>query len=215
MPVAIGQDLSGNLLVANLFGESIGRFAPNANGNAFPLGLIQGVDTGLDFPHGVDVDAAGRIYVANQFGNTLTVYAAGASGDAVPVTTISGGATGLSGPQALAVVPPLAVDTHGLARATVGSLYRVALRAVLGTSPYRWRIVRGVLPRGLRLSRAGVLSGVPVRAGRWVFTVSVTDSSHPAMHASARLTLVVGQRRPVFVHDASLVRTLRAQLHAH
>ncbi|MEA2145189.1 MAG: hypothetical protein QOG59_776 [Solirubrobacteraceae bacterium] len=96
---------------------------------------------------------------------------------------------------------------------TVGSLYRVALRAVLGTSPYRWRVVRGALPRGLRASRAGVISGVPERARRWMFTVSATDSSDPAMRATATLTLVVGQRRSVYVREASLARTLRAQLH--
>lgn len=75
--------------------------------------------------------------------------------------------------------------------------------------------MRGALPRGLRVSRAGVISGVPERAGRWTFTVSVTDSAHPTMRANTRLTLVVGQRRSVYVHDASLVRSLRAQLHAH
>jgi hypothetical protein len=141
------------------------------------------------------------------------VYATNASGDATPLTTIGGAATGLSAPQALAVVPPLSIDTRRLAQGTVASLYRATLRAVLGTSPYRWRVVRGALARGLRVSRAGVISGVPVRAGRWVFTVSATDSSHPAMHATAKLTIVVRPRRSVHVRHLSLGHRLREQRH--
>jgi hypothetical protein len=126
------------------------------------------------------------------------------------VTTIGEGATGLSGPQALAVVPPLSVQTHRLARGTVGNLYRAALRAALGTSPYRWRLAGGALPRGLRLSRSGVISGVPTRAGRWTFTVQVRDSSDPQMHASATLMLVVGHSATVYVREAVLAQRLRA-----
>lgn len=62
-------------------------------------------------PTGVDVDAQGRIYVANQFDNSISVFAPDASSDAVPVGTIAGGATGLSGPGAIAVAPPLSIQT--------------------------------------------------------------------------------------------------------
>jgi sugar lactone lactonase YvrE len=199
-PVGIGQDEHGNLLVANLYGESIARFAPGAIGNADPIGVIAGGSTMLDFPHGVDVDAQGRIYVPNQFGDSISIFAADASGDVAPVATIAGGATGLSGPNSIAVVPPLSILTERLSVGTVGHLYRQPLRAALGTPPYRWFVKRGRLPRGVRLTRNGKLSGVPHRPGRWRFTIRVLDAGQPAMTDRHTFTLRVrcpgiGRRR--------------------
>jgi sugar lactone lactonase YvrE len=190
-PAGIGQDEHGNLLVANLYGESIARFAPGAIGDAAPIGVIAGASTGLDFPHGVDVDAQGRIYVPNQFGDSITVYAADASGDAAPVATIAGGATGLSAPSSIAVVPPLSILTKRLPAGTVGHLYTVPLHAALGTPPYRWSVKRGRLPHAIRLTRAGTLSGVPRRPGRWRVTIRVIDHGQPAMTDSHAFTLTV------------------------
>ncbi len=190
-PDAIGQDGHGNLLVANLYGESIARFAPTAAGDTAPIGLITGGNTTLDFPRGVDVDAQGRIYVANQFGDSVSVFAPDATGSVAPVATIAGGATGLSAPDALAVVPPLSVLTRRLPAGTVGHLYHATLRAALGTWPYRWSLTRGRLPRGFRLSRQGVLSGVPRRPGRWRLMIAATDAGHPRMTAHRRFSLTV------------------------
>ena len=190
-PVGIGQDEHGNLLVANLYGESIARFAPTASGNASPIGLIAGGNTTLDFPHSVDVDAQGRIYVANQFGDSISVFTPDATGSVAPVATISGAATGLSAPEALAVAPPLALLTKRLPTGTVRHLYHAMLRATLGTTPYRWRLTHGRLPAGLRLSRRGVLSGVPRHRGHWRVTIGVTDAGHPRMSAHRRFSLTV------------------------
>jgi sugar lactone lactonase YvrE len=190
-PVGIGQDEHGNLLVANLYGESIARFAPTATGDAAPIGLITGGNTTLDFPHGVDVDAQGRIYVPNQFGNSIAVFAPDATGSVVPVATIAGATTGLSAPQAVAVVPPLSILTKHLPGAIVRHLYDVTLRAALGTTPYRWSLAHGRLPAGVRLSRDGLLSGVPRRPGRQWVTIAVTDAGHPRMSARRRFLLTV------------------------
>jgi hypothetical protein len=156
--------------------------------------VLSGSATSLGFPEGIDVDAAGREYVANQFGG-LNVYAAGASGNIAPTAVISGAATGLAAPGAVAVTPPLYVVTHRLARARVGRRYRIQLRALLGRSPLHWRLLRGRLPHGLRLTREGVITGIPRRAIRTRLTVAVTDSTHPAMRARQRLTLTVAGRR--------------------
>jgi sugar lactone lactonase YvrE len=191
MPVALGQDEQGNLLVANLFSKSVTRFPPNANGNVSPDAVLQGVDTTLDFPDGVDVDAQGRIYVSNEFNNSIAVFAPDASGDAVPLGTIAGAATGLSGPGQIAVAPPLSILTTTLPGATVRHVYQATLQAALGTTPYRWSVKASRLPRGLRLTPDGVLSGVPRRPGVSTFTVLVTDSSHPRMTDRRRLSVTV------------------------
>ena len=53
------------------------------------------------------------------------------------------------------------VATVNLPGATPGARYSVALHAVGATSRYRWKLVDGVLPRGLRLRRTGLLAGTP------------------------------------------------------
>jgi hypothetical protein len=188
-PEGLALDAAGNVLVANTYGESIAEFASTATGNVAPLRTIAGAATGLSFPVGIDVDAAGTIYVANQFAG-VSEFSAAASGNAAPLGTISGAATGLSSPGHLAVAPPLAVRTRTLPHARVGKRYHARLRASLGTTPYRWTVVRGRVPAGLHL-RHGRLSGRPLRRGTYRFTVRVADSSHPAMRASRRLTVAV------------------------
>jgi sugar lactone lactonase YvrE len=81
---------------------SVSIFAPNANGNATPLGTIAGSNTGLTAPVAVAVDGAGRIYVADEAA-AITVFAPGANGNATPIETISGSKTGLKNPQSIAL----------------------------------------------------------------------------------------------------------------
>ena len=109
--MGLAQDQSGHLLVANQYANSILRFAANADGISTPLSIIQGPDTGLNRPHGIDIDADGGIVVSNAFGHSITVYPANATDDAQPVQTIAGPSTGMGSPEALAVAPPLSVQT--------------------------------------------------------------------------------------------------------
>ena len=189
-PQGLALDSTGNLVVADTYDNSIAEYQLTANGNVPPIRRIAGSATGLADPIGVDVDAAGNLYVSNQFGG-VEEFLFPANGNRTPLATIAGPATGLSGPGRLAVAPPLSVRTGGLRHAHRGRRYRAQLRANLGTTPYRWRVTAGRLPHGLRLTRAGRLSGRPRQRGRFTFTIRVTDSSRPAMHARRRLTLVV------------------------
>jgi sugar lactone lactonase YvrE len=190
-PTGVGQDAAGHLLVTNRYGAAVDRFAANAAGVTVPLSVIQGPDTGLAFPHGIDIDDQGRIYVANENGPSITVYAGDATDDAPPLATITGAMTGLASPEGLAVVPPLSVRTRTLPVATVGRVYRVTLRAALGTTPYAWRLAHGRLPAGLHLTREGMITGVPrVREVRRM-RVRVSDSSRHRMIDTRRLTLHV------------------------
>jgi hypothetical protein len=148
----------------------------------------------MSYPEGVDVDSQGNIYVANGQGG-VTEYAPGATGNATPIANIHGSATLLLGAVKLAVAPPLSVPATKLRAAVVHRSYRATLRADLGTTPYRWRVIRGHLPPGIKLSRRGVLSGRPGRAGTYHFTVSLRDHSRHVMTATALLELVVRNRK--------------------
>ncbi|MCX5997763.1 MAG: putative Ig domain-containing protein [Chloroflexi bacterium] len=61
---------------------------------------------------------------------------------------------------------------------TVGSPYSATLQAGGGTLPYTWSIISGALPAGLTLnSGTGVISGIPLAAQTYSFTVRADDSA--------------------------------------
>ncbi len=107
LPSSIAVDSSGKIYIANIFGGDSGKgsvtvYMPGSNGDAKPIAVISGADTGLAYPIGIAVDSKGKIEVVNDgielgIGNpsSITVYQAGSNGDAKPVATISGGNTGL------------------------------------------------------------------------------------------------------------------------
>jgi hypothetical protein len=69
------------------------------------------------------------------------------------------------------------VITTALPNGTVGVAYSAVLDASGGQPPYTWTIVGGGLPPGLLLSALGTISGTPLAAGTFLFTVQVTDST--------------------------------------
>jgi hypothetical protein len=189
-PDGLGQDSSGNLLVGNSFGRSVLRFANAAPfGDVAPKGTISGPQSQLSTPQGVDVDTARRTYVADS-GAGLLVFAAGAS---TPATVLTGPATDIKAAGTVAVAPPFEVTTGTLPRAALARRYSGRLMAILGKAPLRWRRVRGHLPRGLKLSGSGRVTGTARRTGRYRFTVRVADSERRRQTAQATVTLTVAR----------------------
>jgi len=89
----------------------------------------------------------------------------------------------------------LLITTTSLPDATRGVAYGTQLQATGGTMPYRWKKV-GTLPKGLKLSPAGILSGTPtlkaLGAGMYSITVQVMTKrtkANPAQTATQTLTL--------------------------
>ena len=87
--------------------------------------------------------------------------------------------------------PALAVTTASLPAATVSVAYSATLAASGGSTPYTWSIVSGVLPVGLSLSPAGVITGTPSAVGSNSFTVQVRDSTKPSNSATRVLSISV------------------------
>ncbi len=79
----------------------------------------------------------------------------------------------------------------GLGKATATEPYEKQLTTVGGTAPYTYTLTGGTPPLGIHLSDTGLLSGTPPTAGTSQFTVTVTDSSHPAFTATLHATLTV------------------------
>jgi hypothetical protein len=78
----------------------------------------------------------------------------------------------------LQVVSGLAITTPpALPVATVGVPYSVTLQPVGGATPYSWVVTAGSIPAGLTFSGGGQITGTPTSAGKFTFTVQVTDGN--------------------------------------
>jgi hypothetical protein len=77
-----------------------------------------------------------------------------------------------------------------------GSPYDAQLPATGGKAPYKWKLVSGKLPKGLKLSSGGELSGRSAKKatpGLYSFTVQATDSTKKKHNTSeANYTVQVG-----------------------
>lgn len=77
---------------------------------------------------------------------------------------------------AAGVCPPLTLSPATLPPANIGTPYSLAITAAGGTAPYTYSLVSGVLPPGLNLSAAGVITGTPTTLGLFSFTIQATDA---------------------------------------
>jgi len=115
------------------------------------------------------------------------------------VVSACGGSEGPGQPTITAGSPP--AGATGIAYP--GYTFTVASG---GAPPFTWSET-GALPPGLALSSAGQLTGTPVAAGTYAFTVRVADSSTPALTGTLPVSLKIdavmispGQMPPAGVH---------------
>lgn len=129
-----------------------GTYTWSLSGGALPPGVVLG-------PGGV---LAGKPQAAGAYRFTATA------------SDTEGRSASYAG--AIAVAARLEIDTRALRAAKVDRAYRAKLRWHGGVEPRTWRVVRGKLPRGLKLDRKeGVLAGTPRVAGRYVVAIQARD----------------------------------------
>jgi Putative Ig domain len=119
-------------------------------------------------PDGLHLTGDGAIAMATLFHDALTKLG-------IPVVAAPAAA-------------PLTLRKPAIPTARVGVHYSVTLTAVGGKAPYRWVRRHGSFPKGLTLSSAGRIVGVPEVAGRFTVTVGVVDA---AAHRAARTIILV------------------------
>jgi hypothetical protein len=111
--------------------------------------------------------------------------------------TASNGIGGDSVQHFTLTVLGLHVTTGSLPEVTLGSHYAQQLQAVGGVTPYKWRVSAGHLPKGLKLTSSGLLSGTVSAkkypgGGSFPITVSVADHTKRVHQvATATFTLLV------------------------
>ncbi len=102
-------------------------------------------------------------------GNLVQSFALGSEANHFPTPTVADGLVlaasanrvhAFDGPAGLPP-PGFHITTTSLGTAQVGVTYRVTLQAADGASPYKWKVVSGALPKGLRLRPNGLLEGRP------------------------------------------------------
>ncbi len=69
----------------------------------------------------------------------------------------------------------ITIVDDNLLQGEVGTLYSQTLTATNYLGETGWEVVTGVLPTGLGLSSAGLLSGTPTTPGTLVFSIEVKD----------------------------------------
>ena len=102
--------------------------------------------------------------------------------------------------------PPLEIRTTILPNATQGLPYSTALEAGGGLAPYTWAIDAGVLPDGLTMTEAGVISGRATTIGSSTFVARVRDSIGTTSVRSFFIT-VIQPPPPLTIQTVSLPDT--------
>ena len=95
---------------------------------------------------------------------------------------------------------PLTISSGSLPSGATGGTYSATLSASGGVTPVTWSET-GALPPGLSLDPSGTLTGTPVTAGTYSFTVTAVDSSYPALMTSLPVSIVVTDS-PIIVSTA-------------
>jgi hypothetical protein len=99
--------------------------------------------------------------------------------------------------------PTLTITADSPPAGTTGQAYAgYAFNASGGVLPLHWT-ASGNLPPGLVLSPAGQLAGTPGSAATYSFTVTVSDSSTPAVTATAQVNLKIGDSAVVISMPAT------------
>ena len=111
----------------------------------------------------------------------------------ITVQDSAGGIAPAAGLSITTSVPSVATTTALIPSGVVGSAYSFTLAASGGTPPYsNWSVTSGSLPQGLVLSpMTGTISGTPITAAAYNFTVTVQDSTG-VTSAVMPLTMVTG-----------------------
>ncbi len=89
---------------------------------------------------------------------------------------------------------PLIIHTNELQSGTIDIAYYTQLMATGGVLPYQWNVVSGSLPPGLNLeTTTGEITGSPITAGNYEFTIQLQDSLSNIQSQILNLTIYASQ----------------------
>ncbi|MFN4095165.1 MAG: putative Ig domain-containing protein [Sphingomonas sp.] len=153
-----GQTVSVNVATANGTASSTSDYVATSGGYSFAPG-----ETSKTLPVTVNSDTA------PEADESFTVTMSGVTNATVGTNPGTGTITNDD--------VPLDIQPVNLPSGTVGILYSAILTTSGGVSPYSYAVTAGAIPAGLSFNPNGTLSGTPVAAGNFNFTITATDSS--------------------------------------
>ena len=161
--LTLAPDVMPAMIVGAAFSQAVtasggtGPYTYTLAGGAFPAGLTMTTGT-----------ISGTPTTAGPY--AFTIRAVDSTGG-TPLT-VERDYSGQVLTSAIAILPD---SISGL---QVGKPYSQTFTASGGTAPYTWSVVTGTLPTGLSLvAGTGVVSGTPITAGTFAFTLRATDAA--------------------------------------
>jgi hypothetical protein len=112
----------------------------------------------------------------------------------------------------IAATAPGITSSSTLAGGTVGTACLQTLTATGGTAPYFWALSAGLLPGGVTLNSAGVISGTPTTNGNFSFTAQVTDSY--GLTASSTFSLTISPAALIITTTTPMVSGQQGNLYS-
>ncbi|ODU66499.1 MAG: hypothetical protein ABT16_01590 [Rhodanobacter sp. SCN 65-17] len=172
-PVPVAVDDSASV---NSNGHVTINVTANDSGPITSVAITQQPTHGTATINGLDV-----VYTpaANYFGSDTLKYTA----------TGPGGTSGAATASITVVPNSVSFPAAQLPDATAEATYSHTFAASNGIAPYTYQLSGGALPGGLVLAPDGTLSGTPVEAGTFSFTVHVTDTAGQTADQSFQLTV--------------------------
>jgi hypothetical protein len=92
------------------------------------------------------------------------------------------------------VCPTITLSPGTLPDGTVAVAYSQTLGVSGGTAPYSFGVTSGALPSGVTLSALGVLTGTPIAAATYTFTIRATDTN--GCFAVVSYTIIIAAAPP-------------------
>ncbi|MGH9440245.1 MAG: putative Ig domain-containing protein, partial [Terriglobia bacterium] len=77
----------------------------------------------------------------------------------------------------MSIVSPLSITSTGVPGGTLGVAYSTQVAVSGGVAPFTYGVTAGELPSGLTINNSGVISGSPLTAGTYSFTILVSDAA--------------------------------------
>jgi uncharacterized protein YjdB len=162
-PATVPPTINTTSLLTGIAGTAYSQTLSASGTNPITWSMGQG-----NLPNGLNLSDAGEI-----FGTPIT---AGTFSFSVNATNSTGSDTKLLYIVINPALVPPTINTTSLSTGTEGTIYSQTLSAS-GTTPITWSIVGGSLPNGMNLSETGEISGTPITAGTFSFTVNASNSA--------------------------------------
>jgi len=85
------------------------------------------------------------------------------------------------------------INEYQLPRPAFGEMYSVQLDMINGTAPFSFEFIEGEFPLGITFDpETGIISGFPLKTGRYNFTVMGTDSREPPRYCLQEFFIKTG-----------------------